>query len=218
MPRSPLSSLTHFWLVCFLLATAAAANRVVPRLSTASLSPVAIETFPRSLAGWTCLQEQNADTPVLPAAHAIDRVYQDSAGRRLHLLLLTSRDYEDFHDPNTCLPLQGFTLGPLRQLRLPGTDQDAFLLTATRRSESLQMLYWWPGHQTLHSQYGRVEWGKALALRDRLAGEPGHSLFVRMICPADADSVARLTQTGAAFQPALAALCRQTTPPPAPTQ
>lgn len=106
--------------------------------------------------------------------------------------------------------MQGFTLGPLRQVRLPGTDQDAFLLTATRRSERLQMLYWWPGHRTLHSQYGRVEWGKVLALRDRLTGEQGQSLFVRLICPAAPDSEARLTRTGAAFQPRLNALCRRT--------
>lgn len=196
-------------LVCVLLAVAAVANRTVPRLSTIVLHPVPIETFPRTVAGWTSVSEQNADTPLLPHAHAIQRECLDTRGQRLSLLLLTSRDYSDFHDPNTCMPLQGFTLSPVHTVHLPGTNQEASVMTATRRNEQLQILYWWPGGQTLRTKYGHVEWGKLLALRDRLTGEQGRSLFVRLICPATPTSEARLTQTAAAWEPELDALRRR---------
>ena len=150
--------------------------------------------------------EKSADTPVLPTAHIIERVWRDEEGHSVQSLLLTARDYSDFHDPNVCLPLQGFSLSPLRMVRLPGTGQDAFLLTAVRRNEYQQILYWWPGQPTLRSGAGRDQWGKLLTLRDRLTGESEHSLFVRLICPADDASEARLTCTAAAWEPALDAL------------
>ena len=152
--------------------------------------------------------EKSADTPVLPTAHIIERVWRDKEGHSVQSLLLTARDYSDFHDPNVCLPLQGFALSPLRVVRLPGTAQDAFVVMATRQGERRQILYWWPGQPTLRSGSGRDQWGKLLALRDWLTGETGHSLFVRLICPADDGSEARLTRTAAAWEPALDALCR----------
>ena len=197
-------------LVCILLAAGAAlANRAVPRLSTVVLRPAPIAAFPRTVGGWMCVAEKSADTPVLPTAHILERTWQNKEGQSLQSLLLTARDYSDFHDPNVCLPLQGFDLSPLRIVRLPGTTQDAFLLTATRLVECQQILYWWPGQPTLRSGAGRDQWGKLLALRDRLTGETGHSLFVRLICPADDGSEARLTQTAAAWEPALDALRRR---------
>ena len=210
MPKPSVHSLNLLPAVCILLAAVAAVvGRVVPRLNTAVLRPASIAAFPKTLAGWTCVGEKNADTPVLPTAHIIERDWEDGQGHGLQSLLLTARDYSDFHDPNVCLPLQGFVLNPLRIVRLPGTGQDAFLLTAERQGERRQILYWWPGQPTLRGGSGRDQWGKLLALRDRLTGETGHSLFVRLICPADTDSEARLTRTAAAWEPALAALCRQ---------
>ena len=202
MPKPPVLPL-----VCFLLAAlSAAANRAVPRLSSVVLRAAPIASFPKSLGGWTCVDEKTADTPVLPTAHIIERSWRDRHGHGVQSLLLTARDYSDFHDPNVCLPLQGFVLSPLRVVRLPGTQQDAFVLTAARRAERQQVLYWWPGQPTLRSGAGRDQWGKLLALRDRLTGETGHSLFVRLMCPADGSSEARLTRTAAAWQPSLSAL------------
>jgi len=204
MPKPPVLSL-----ICVLLAaTAAVANRAVPRLSTRVLKLAPIAAFPSTLGGWRCVGEKGADTPVLPTAHIIERVWQDKEGHSVQSLLLTARDYSDFHDPNVCLPLQGFSLSPLRLVRLPGTEQDAFAVTATRQGERRQILYWWPGQPTLRSGAGRDQWGKLLALRDRLTGESGHSLFVRLICPADPYSEARLTRTAAAWESALDALRR----------
>lgn len=190
--------------VCVLLAAGAAlANRTISRLSTVILRPAPIAAFPSTLCGWTCVAEKSADTPVLPTAHIIERTWQDAEGHSIQSLLLTARDYSDFHDPNVCLPLQGFSLSPLRVVRLPDTCQDAFLLTATRGSNCQQVLYWWPGQPTLRSGEGRDQWGKLLALRDRLTGEPGHSLFVRLICPAGAGSENRLIRTAADWEPSL---------------
>lgn len=122
--------------VCVLLAVlSVAANRAVPRLSSVVLRAAPIASFPKHLGGWTCVDEKSADTAVLPTAHIIERVWRDGQGRGFESLLLTARDYSDFHDPNVCLPLQGFALSPLRVVRLPGTRQDAFVLTATRRAE-----------------------------------------------------------------------------------
>ncbi len=210
MPKHSVLSLNLLPAACvFLAAAAALAGRAVPRLGTAVLRPAPIASFPRALGGWTCVAETNADTPILPTAHLLQRDWKDGQGHSVQSLLLTARDYSDFHDPNVCLPAQGFALSPLQVVRLPGTAQDAFLLTATTRlGERRQVLYWWPGQPTLRSGAGRDQWGRLLAMRDRLTGETGHSLFVRLICSADDGSEARLTRTAAAWEPALDALRR----------
>lgn len=194
-------------LLCVLLAASVAAvNRTVRPLGTAILHPAPLAAFPHALAGWVSGPDVPANTPLLPSATIIERDCRDSQGHEMSLLLLTARDYADFHDPNICLPSQGFTLGPIRRVALGKSGEDAFLMTATRREQKIDVLYWWPGQAHLETGYGYDQWGKLLSLRDRLTGEQGKSLFVRMMAPASPDNEERLTQTAAAWEPALAAL------------
>ncbi len=109
----------------------------------------------------------------------MDRVYRDARGREVNLLLLTATDYADFHDPNFCFPAQGFTLSPAAAATVAG--QTGRLMTAARNDSKLQVMYWWSGDSSTDTTYGREQVGKLLALRDRLTGRQGQSLFVRVI-------------------------------------
>ncbi len=194
-------------LLCAVFAICAAlANRTVPRLSTAALHPTPIAAFPHTLAGWTSGPDRNGNTPLLPSATIIERTYQNTQGQQFALLLLTATDYADFHDPNICLPAQGFTLGAIHKVALGNTGDSAFLMTATLRDQKIDVLYWWPGQARLETGYGYDQWGKLLAARDRLTGEQGKSLFVRMMAPNNANSEQMLTQAAAAWEPELVAL------------
>ena len=194
-------------ILCAVLAVCAAlANRAVPRLSTAALHPTPIAAFPHTLAGWNSGPDRNGNTPLLPSATIIERTYQNTQGQQFALLLLTATDYADFHDPNICLPAQGFTLGDIHKVKLGNTGESAFVMQATLRQQKIDVLYWWPGQARLETGYGYDQWGKLLAARDRLTGEQGKSLFVRMMAPADANSEQMLVQTATAWEPDLVAL------------
>ena len=194
-------------LLCAVFAICAAlANRAVPRLSTAALLPTPIAAFPHTLGGWTSGPDRDGNTPLLPSATIIERTYQNTQGKQFALLLLTAHDYADFHDPNICLPAQGFTLGEIRKVALGNKGDSAFMMTATLRNQKIDVLYWWPGQARLETGYGYDQWGKLLAARDRLTGEQGKSLFVRMMVPHDTQSEQMLTQTASSWEPTLVAL------------
>lgn len=194
-------------ILCAVFALSAAlANRAVPRLSTAALHPTPIAAFPHTLGGWTSGADRDGSTPLLPSATIIERTYQNTQGRQFALLLLTARDYADFHDPNICLPAQGFTLGAIRKVSLGSTGDSAFMMTATLRDQKIDVLYWWPGQARLETGYGYDQWGKLLAARDRLTGEQGKSLFVRMMATHGPQSEQMLTQAASSWEPTLVAL------------
>ncbi len=194
-------------LLCAVFALCAAlANRTVPRLSTAALIPTPIADFPHTLGEWTSGPDRDGKTPLLPSATIIERTYQNPQGQQFALLLLTAHDYADFHDPNICLPAQGFTLGAIRKVALGSKGDSAFMMTATLRAQKIDVLYWWPGQARLETGYGYDQWGKLLAARDRLTGEQGKSLFVRMMVPHDSQSEQMLTKTASAWEPEFVAL------------
>ena len=185
---------------------AAVANRAVPRLSTAALLPTPIASFPHAVGGWVGGPDRNGNTPLLKSATIIERTYQNPQGQQIALMLLTARDYADFHDPNICLPAQGFTLGAIHKVPLGSTGESAFVMRATLRQQKIDVLYWWPGQARLETGYGYDQWGKLLAARDRLTGEQGKSLFVRMMVPADDRSEQMLVSAATAWEPALVSL------------
>ncbi len=194
-------------LLCAIIAVCAAlANRTVPRLTTAALHPTPIAAFPREVGGWSGSPDRSGNTPLLPSATIIDRTYQNTQGQQIALMLLTAHDYADFHDPNICLPSQGFTLGDIHKVPLGSTGESAFVMRATLRQQKIDVLYWWPGQARLETGYGYDQWGKLLAVRDRLTGEQGKSLFVRLMAPADDHSEQMLAQAAAAWEPSLVAL------------
>jgi EpsI family protein len=178
MPKNTILAVTGLVMV---VATFGA-NHAVGQLKTAVLRRLPVETFPKKIGDWTCITEQPSDpkvAAVLPTAHIVDRVYRDARGREVNLLLLTATDYADFHDPNICFPAQGFTLSPAASATVAG--QTGRLMTAARDNSKLQVMYWWSGNAGSDTTYGREQVGKLLALRDRLTGKQGQSLFVRVI-------------------------------------
>jgi EpsI family protein len=166
------------------LATAAlAANHLVAPLPTAVLRRLPVESLPQRIGAWRCVADRATDPAVqkvVPTARIVDRVYrEEGTGREVTLTLLTATDYADFHDPNICFPGQGFTLSAAEPAMLAG--QALRVMTAERGGERLRVAYWWSGSAAPDTTYGREQVGKLLALRDRLTGRQGRSLFVRVI-------------------------------------
>lgn len=194
--------------VCAVLAVGAlVANRAVGRIETDTMERLPVQEFPMEIGEWRCIQEIPTDPQVqeeVPTAVIVDRIYQDSKGRQINLTLLTATDYADFHDPNICFPGQGFALGPREKVEVAG--QPCASMTAARDFDRLRMVYWWSGSAGVDSKYGREQMGKVLALRDKLVGHQGHSLFVRVLTEDGEESEATIEDFMQASRTALTEL------------
>jgi len=190
-----------------MIAVAFTANHAIGRLQTDTLRRLTVEGFPKKVGGWTMTEDRPTDAEVqqtIPTARIVDRLYEDTRGRMVNLTLLTATDYADFHDPNICFPGQGFTLGPREHVTIAG--QRGALMTAERDDTRLRIMYWWSGRAAIDTKYGREQMGKILAVRDRLVGQQGHSLFVRVLVPEDAKAMDTIRDFLQACGPALSAL------------
>ncbi|MCC6484195.1 MAG: EpsI family protein [Armatimonadetes bacterium] len=172
-----------FSVVCLIMATVAlAANRGIAPVESDTLQRLPVEKFPKQVDTWAMVDDRPTDPEVqkaVPTARIVDRIYQDKNGRLINLTLLTATDYADFHDPNICFPGQGFSLTQERHREIAG--QPGRYMVAQRQDVRQQVFYWWSGGAAVDTKYGRNQMGRLLALRDRLMGHEGQSLFVRLI-------------------------------------
>lgn len=180
MPKTKILSIIS---LCLIVA-ALAATRGVGRIETAVLEKLPVESFPKAIGDWGMVVEHKVDPEVqakVPTAVIVDRVYRHLDGREVNLTLLTATDYADFHDPNICFPGQGFQLSKAQNTTVG--DFQCNVMLAERMGTRMRVVYWWSGAANVDTTYGREQMGRILALRDRITGETGHSLFVRVIAP-----------------------------------
>jgi len=194
-----------------MILTAIAANHTFGRLQYAQPHLLPIETFPRRIGRW---KQEGEDRPidqevikVLPTAHIVDRVYRDASGQIINLLMLTASDYKDFHDPNICLPGNGWQLSDRTTFLFQG--QNINKMRASQRNTHLLVFYWLPGNYTANIDHG-LPMQKVLSLRKALTGEEGQSLFVRVIAAENAASPDTVQRFIADIQPAIQALTEAT--------
>ncbi len=185
------------------------ANHAIGRIGGSELHRVPVWDFPRAVGGW----HAGADLPVdprvqkiLPTARIVDRVYSDNASRQISLTLLTATEYQDFHDPNMCFPAQGWELSPVHEVKLG--DLRAYSMSAKRDNEKLAVLYFWTGGVIPEGQWGRVQLGRLMTIRNRLTNEQGQPVFVRLVTGAGTDSDKLLTDFAAQVLPPLNQLAR----------
>lgn len=158
------------------------ANHAFGRIETNTLRRLPVERFPKKLGAWVMEIDRPTDPEVqkaVPTARIVDRIYRDDEGRQINLTLLTATNYSDFHDPNICFPGQGFVLTNEKQMRIAG--QPGRYMVAERDGLRQQVFYWWSGRAAVDTKYGRDQMGRLLAVRDRLIGHQGQSIFVRVI-------------------------------------
>lgn len=157
------------------------ASRAIPRYEQPQSTPLPIEGFPRKVGDWT----GGPDRPTPPAvqemlskATIVDRIYTRPGGDAVNLTLITSSRVEDFHDPRSCFPGQGWDLRGVHVEQVEGEQVTA--MTAVQGEETLDVLYW----QTARAPEpvgGLI--ARARRLRNSLGGSQGQSLFVRVTAP-----------------------------------
>ena len=159
---------------------------LVPRLPIAQRRLIPIERFPVSMGQWTVQTYQQMDPDVVkqcPTAHFVERIYSNTAGYSLQLLLMTATGADDIHDPNICFPSQGWVVESQTIETLAG--QPVTFMRAQQDDTQLQTVYWYTGYYQPRLPANR-EVRAISALRTHMTGTmEGMSLFVRIMAPAD---------------------------------
>jgi EpsI family protein len=190
-----------------ILAAGILANRFVGRLQLAEPRLLPIETFPKHVGDWRMTEDRPPRPEImgsLPTAHMVDRIYVNSAGRAINLVLVSATDYNAFHDPKTCIPAQGWELITCGTVRLGGHSVNT--VTAGMGAERMRFFYWLAGSGA-DIPLGDYGTGKPLrklyAIKRLLTGTEEASMFVRLAVDGDAQSDPVLADFTEAAEPCL---------------
>ena len=177
---------------------ALAANLAIQQGALRKLARRDVSAFPRDLANWKGGEDRPLDPKtqqLLATADVIDRVYTNSAGQAVNLLLVSSTDPEDAHSPESCLPSQGWTLRAVQNETLDG--QAIHTDKATRTGQALDVIFWFDILSDKNaSLFSRME-----AVRESVRGQG--SLMIRLTTPSGPDSDKTLREFARLVLPAL---------------
>ena len=178
----------------------------VTRIRVGETRAIAIDGFPKQIAQWKAIVDRPEDAGLkaeLPSAHMVERIYQDPQGHQIDLLLLTSTDPQDFHDPTVCLPSQGWdTLG---QSSLTCAGHPVHQILARLEDRVVNLMFWPIGD--FASQHSTGTLRALYKIRSKMVKtEEGTCLIVRIISHGDAEGQQEALQFIDAIQPSIAAL------------
>jgi EpsI family protein len=189
-----------------LVLSALVANHAIGRVQTSKPRVLAIEAFPRQVGDWKAVEDRPVDKRIqafLPTARIVQRTYKDSTNRTVDCTLITASNTRDIHNPNICLPGQGWELGEQRTIK----QGKQAINTMVARQEELQynMWYWWVG-DSIGTAQGSESMTKLFALRNLIMKERISTLSVRLFGPHDSKGDAAIADFAAAIQEPLAVI------------
>ena len=171
---------------CAMVLSAVGADYGLGRLDVPKPHILPVETFPAVIGDWKGGPVQPVDPDIqkrLPTAKIVERVYVDSRGHKVDLMLLTATEDEDMHSPQVCFPSQGWTLSDIHSTSVDG--QPATQMTADMNGQGrLEVLYWLTGYFPPPPPRNALL-QKATVWRTHFMGPHSNmSLFVRIMSPA----------------------------------
>lgn len=183
-------------------------NHAIGRLELSSPRLLPIAVFPKQVGEWKMTIDRPEDHEVmqyLPTGRMVDRTYINTSGRIVNIALVTATNYNAFHDPKTCLPGHGWTLGEFGTAR--AGNQAINALTATQGQEKIRVFYWLAGSDGLYIPLGDYGEGEPLrklfALKKLLTRTEEASLFVRLTTSGGEQNEGLLIDFAQAALPAL---------------
>jgi EpsI family protein len=185
------------------------ANHAFGRLQAMKPRVLPVESFPRQIGDWTAGDDVPVEPRVqgfLPTARIVDRRYVNSTGQAVSCMLITASDILDFHNPNICLPGNGWELSEQRTLYVG--KQSINSMVGTRDGETANVRYWFVG-DTAGTVPGSITLTKVFAIRRLLTNEHVSSLLVRLIAPHNSSGDAAIQAFTREIQPYLTAVARK---------
>jgi EpsI family protein len=189
-----------------MMGLAVTANYAIGRLEQPKPRPLPVKSFPRQVGEWVGGEDLPLDPEVkkmLAHATVADRIYTHPSGKTVNLVLVTSTDLQDFHDPRSCFPGQGWEIRDVHPITVGGDKITA--MTATRNGQTVDVYYW----QT--AKLAKAKGGmlaKLVRLRSSLSGNEGQSLFVRVSSPKTGTPYQTVRSFTELIQPSLKSLER----------
>jgi hypothetical protein len=176
-------------IIAIVMAVAALlSNHVFGRIPIGESKPVPIAEFPRIIGDW----KAGPDIPVtedvkrfLPTSKIVQRVYRNNKGEAVELLLLTSTVMSDFHDPETCLRSQGWTVAKKGDFNLD--NRNIICINAQYNDHPISEMYWFDGDYASRRSHPQII-KSAYEIRSKISRlEEGTNIFVRIISENDKD-------------------------------
>ncbi len=174
-----------------LMTTVLAANHAFRRIEPPKFKQLPIETFPRQIGEWTSGPDRPPDPDVqakLPRAKIVDRLYTNSVGQGIELVLVSADRWQDIHDPRVCFPAQGWTLETRGVVTIEG--QKINDLSASRNAERWALLFCFTGKTVREGTLAE----KMDAMRRAITRDEADSLLVRLTTPDNEPNHARLLE------------------------
>lgn len=179
--------------------------RGIGRLPVPSPRRLPVETLAQSLGDWKMVSQSKEDGALkkqLPTATVLERLYRDSHGRLVQVVLVTAESRDDLHNPEICLPSQGWSLVSSSARNVEGDVQR--YISAAQGDSHADVLYWMTGYYSPPLPSNPIL-GGIRRVRDRLVGrQEGMSLFVRLLAERSDVSAAALDSMANALKPELA--------------
>lgn len=203
MSNTPILSVV----ACALVLGAAGTNYALGRLDVPKPHRLPVESFPAKLGVWQGgpLRETDIDIArALPTAKIVERVYTNSSGAQVDMMLLTATEDEDMHSPQACFPSQGWKLTDIHPVQADGDT--ATHMSAQLDNQRQAVLYWLTGYFPPAPPTNAFV-RKVADLRGRvLDRHKNMSLFVRLISSDDPQGQKALLDFTAAMHSPLEAL------------
>jgi len=166
------------------------------------------DTLPSKIGNWNSdeLPLTDADLSMLDSPAACQRVYYDSAGHRVQILLLQVNDSQNAHDPKLCMAGSGYLPASDEVIQAPWKkpEQDSKISRAVfskDNQQSVTMYYWL---QTPTGNIPDMSGGfKIAAIVKALSGSSLHGIAVRVIGLANDAGVVTDPQTAAGLWAAI---------------
>jgi len=188
-----------------MVAVVIAAQLVVPRIAVGTSKKLPVTSFPRTGGTWTTVEDRPIDPELkqrLAGATIVERIYKNGHGGTVDLLLLTSNNLEDFHDPTICFPSQGWAIEKQKN-----DDFSGFPVTTMMAHDgprTIKTVYWFVGdYASAYNATTPLE-KKLYKIRHLVVRrEEGTCLFVRLIANSNVEGDRSLDDFMATFRPSI---------------
>jgi hypothetical protein len=146
---------------------------------------VKADTLPATIDSWTGqeLPLTEAELSMLDSPASCQRIYTDTAGDRVQVLVLQVNDSQNAHDPKLCMAGSGYR-NPVDEVvpapwAKPGQDSKISKAIFTKNDQNVTMYYWL---QTSSGNITDMSGGfKVAAIFRALTGSSLHGIAVRVI-------------------------------------
>jgi len=188
-----------------MVAVVIAAQLIVPRIAVGTSKKLPVTSFPRSGGGWVAGEDRAVDPELkqrLAGATIVERIYKKGHGGTVDLLLLTSDNLEDFHDPTICYPSQGWAIAQQQNADFAGFPVTS--MTAHDGPRTIKTVYWFVGDYASTYNATTPLQKKLYKIRHIVVRrEEGTCLFVRLIANSNTEGDRSLDDFMATFRPSI---------------